>query len=160
MQDYLAIRPLFGETMFFISTCICFCYCTLLAINYCLIEKLLLAGRLYYRAGGSYSLLVRPNLTLRINHLNAWVVDNFTTVGIFFYQPYYNVISLLGLKITHIHSVYYSAFCITEYFVRTMRGRPIILQLLICLFYLSQLNIISLKSPKITLELLFTTYYL
>ena len=87
--------------MFFISTCICFCYHTLLAINYYLIEKLLLAGRLYYRAGGSYSLLVRPNLTLRINHLNAWVVDNFTTVGIFFYQPYYNVISLIGLKITH-----------------------------------------------------------
>ena len=38
-----------------------------------------------------------------------------------------------------------------------MRGRTIILQHLICLFYLLYLNIISLISPKITLALLFIT---
>ena len=38
-----------------------------------------------------------------------------------------------------------------------MRGRPIILHYLICLFYLLQLNIISLINPKMTLAL---CYYL
>ena len=44
------------------------------------------------------------------------------------------------------------SFCATEYFVcitmNKMRGQPIILHLLICLFYLLQLNIISLTVPK------------
>ena len=48
-------------------------------------------------------------------------------------------------------------YCITEYFVHIMRGRQIILCLLICLFYP---NIICQTSPKITLELLFSTYLL
>ena len=53
------------------------------------------------------------------------------------------------------------SFCTAEYLVSItingMRGQPITLHLLICLFYLLQLNIISLISPKITLVLLFIT---
>ena len=48
-------------------------------------------------------------------------------------------------------------FCTTEYLVSItmtgMCGWPIILHHLICLFYLLQLNIVSLISPKITLAL-------
>ena len=40
IRPVLTIRPLFGEIMFFISTRICFCYRTLLAINHYLIKKL------------------------------------------------------------------------------------------------------------------------
>ena len=41
-----------------------------------------------------------------------------------------------------------------------MCGWPIIQHLFICFFYLIQLNIISLTSPKITLVLLFITAFL
>ena len=51
------------------------------------------------------------------------------------------------------------SFCTAEYLVSItvngMRGRPIILHLLICFFYILELNIISLTSPKIILALLF-----
>ena len=90
------------------------------------------------------SKLVRSNLTMRTMQLNAWVADNL----------YYNVITLN-------HSILFSyqllRFCTTEYLVSItvngMRGWPIILHPLICLFYLLQLNIISLISHKITLAL-------
>ena len=62
-----------------------------------------------------------------------------------------------------IHSPLYFllSFCTAEFLVSItingMRGRLIILHLLICFSYLLELNIISLTSPKITLKLF---YYL
>ena len=51
------------------------------------------------------------------------------------------------------------SFCTTEYHVSItingMRGRSIILYLLICLFYLRHIKLKALINPKITLTLLF-----
>ena len=44
--------------------------------------------------------------------------------------------------------------------IKYLRGRPIILLLLICFSYLLQLNIISLRSTKITLAVLFITCFM
>ena len=106
----------------------------------------------------SSSELVRPNLTLSTIQLNAWAVITSPMLISSFYQLYYNVISLTGLK-SHYHSVYYLDFCTTEYLASIMRGQLIILHLMICFSYLLQLNIISLTSPKIALALLFITYF-
>ena len=63
--------------------------------------------------------------------INAWADDNFSTAIIF----YYNVISLTGLII--ILPLYVLlGFLYNKHLVSIMRGRPIILHLLICFFYL------------------------
>ena len=90
---------------------------------------------------------------MRTMQLNAWVDDNFMNAQILFLPLVLYCHNPKMLKIA-LHSV---SFCITECLVsitmNEMRGWSIILHLLICLFYLLQLNIISLISPKITLAL-------
>ena len=57
--------------------------------------------------------LVRPNLTLRTIQVNAWAPIILPLLISFFYQLYYSVISLTGLK-SHCHSIYYLTFCTTN----------------------------------------------
>ena len=90
----------------------------------------------------------RPNLTLRTMQLNAWVDNIFEILFL------HLILSCYSPKMFK-HYILFClllSFCTTEYLVSItingMRGCPIILQLLICLFYLLQLNIISLISPK------------
>ena len=89
-----------------------------------------------FRAGGTSSKLVRPSSTLRTMQLNAWVADNFMNIKILSLPL---ILSCYNPKISKNHTTLCS-FCTALYLVSItingMCGWPIILHLLICLFYL------------------------
>ena len=88
---------------------------------------------------GPAECLHNPNLTMRTMQLNVWMANHFMNIEILFYLLHYNIITLKCLK-NYTPFCLSLSFCTTEYLVSItmngMRGRPIILHLLIRLFYL------------------------
>ena len=99
---------------------------------------------------------MRPNLTLRTMQLNAWVANNFMNIKILFY---YNVITLKCLKTTLPFYLLLKLLYFVSITINGMRGRSIILYLLICHFDLFFAQYNKPNKSKNLISTLFITFF-